>query len=69
MKNVLIAFSIIFILSSCSSVELEAVSSSEEETQRILAMGLSHEENLIEASKLDTPHIISVVSLQSLVFS
>ena len=64
MKNVLIAFSIIFILSSCSSVELEAVSSSEEETQRILAMGLSHEENLIEASKLDTPHIISVVSLQ-----
>ena len=64
MKNVLIAFSIIFILSSCSSLELEAVSSSEEETQRILAMGLSHEENLIEASKLDTPHIISVVSLQ-----
>jgi len=35
----------------CSSLELETVSTSAEETQRILAMGLSHEENLIEAKK------------------
>jgi len=64
MKNFLITLSILFILSGCSSLELEAVSSSEEETNRILALGLSHEENLIEASKLDTPHLVSVVTLQ-----
>ena len=27
-------------------------------------MNLTHEENLIEASKLDTPHLVSVVTLQ-----
>ena len=27
-------------------------------------MGLSHEENLIEAKKLDSPHMVSVVTLQ-----
>ena len=51
-------------LFSCSSLELEAVSSSEEETQKILALGLSHEENLVEASKLKSDHMISVVTLQ-----
>jgi hypothetical protein len=45
----------------CSSLELEAVASSEQETQKILALGLSHEENLVEASKLDTPHKVVVV--------
>ena len=64
MKNFLITLSILFILSGCSSLELEAVSSSEEETNRILALGLSHEDNLIEASKLNTPHLVSVVTLQ-----
>ena len=38
--------------------------SSQQYTQRILDLGLSHEENLVEASKLRTPHMISVVSLQ-----
>ena len=38
--------------------------SSEQYTQKILSLGLSHEENLIEASKLGTPHLVSVVSLQ-----
>ena len=51
-------------LIGCSSIELEAVSTSQEETNRILAMGLTHEENLAEAQKLNTPHMISVVSLQ-----
>ena len=47
-----------------SSLELDDAMSSEDETQRILALGLTHEENLKEASKLNTPHLISVVSLQ-----
>ena len=64
MKFLLFFFSFVFILSGCSSLELEAVPSSEQETQRILALGLSHEENLIEASKLDTPHMVAVVTLQ-----
>ena len=51
-------------LIGCSSLELEAVSSSQEETQRILALGLSHEENLIEAKKLGSDHMIAVVTLQ-----
>ena len=37
--------------------------SSEDETQRILALGLTYEENLKEASKL-SPHLASVVSLK-----
>jgi hypothetical protein len=64
MKNLIIVFSILIILAGCSSIELEAVSSSSEETKRILALGLTHEENLIEASKLDSPHKVSVVTLQ-----
>ena len=60
--------SIILILSigliGCSSIELEPISTSQEETNRILAMGLTHEENLAEAKKLKTAHMTSVVSLQ-----
>ena len=47
-----------------SSLELDDAMSSEDETQRILALGLTHEENLKEASKLKIPHLITVVSLQ-----
>ena len=47
-----------------SSLELEDALSSEDEAQRILALGLTHEENLLEASKLSTPHLVSVVSLK-----
>jgi hypothetical protein len=64
MKFLLFFFSLIFFLSGCSSLELESVPSSEQETKRILALGLSHEENLIEASKLDNPHKVAVVTLQ-----
>jgi hypothetical protein len=64
MKKYFPLFLISFILFGCSSIELEAVSTSEEETQRILALGLSHEENLIEAKKLKSNHMISVVTLQ-----
>jgi len=51
-------------LTSCSSLVLEPVSSSQDETQRILSLGLTHAENLIEASKLDSTHTISVVTGQ-----
>ena len=63
-KFLLLSLSISLALFGCSSLELEAVSTSADETQRILSMGLTHEENLVEASKLDTTHMISVVSLQ-----
>lgn len=48
----------------CSSLTIEDATSSKDETQRILAMGLSLEASLAEAKKLDTPHMVSVVSLQ-----
>jgi hypothetical protein len=64
MKKLLLALSLSIALFGCSSLELEAVSTSAEETERILAMGLSHEENLVEASKLKSSHMVSVVSLQ-----
>ena len=64
MKKFILLLSVLIGLSSCSSLELQALTSSEEETQRILALGLSYEENLIEASKLNDPHMVTVVSLQ-----
>ena len=64
MKKLLIISFLSIGLIGCSSIELEAVSTSQEETNRILAMGLTHEENLAEANKLNTAHMISVVSLQ-----
>ena len=51
-------------LTGCASLELDAVASSEEETQKILALGLTHAENLIEANKLKDSHTISVVTGQ-----
>ncbi|MDC0195759.1 hypothetical protein OAJ80_02365 [Candidatus Thioglobus sp.] len=57
-------FLTLFLLTGCSNIQLEAVSTSAEETQRILAMGLTHEENLIEASKIKSSHMASVVKLQ-----
>ena len=50
--------------SSLSSLELGEALSTEDEANRILALGMSHEENLKEASKLDSPHKISVVTLK-----
>tara|TARA_B110000008_G_C16885344_1_gene530629 strand:- start:422 stop:1132 length:711 start_codon:yes stop_codon:yes gene_type:complete len=64
MKKIILLISVFFCLSSCSSLEIQGLTSSEEETQRILALGLSHEENLAEATKLNDPHMVTVVSLQ-----
>lgn len=64
MKKTLIVFLLSLVLVGCSSLELGDALSSEQYTQQILDLGLTHEENLIEASKLKTPHLVSVVTLQ-----
>jgi len=64
MHKLLLLLSVTAVLFGCSSLTLEDTSSSRDETQRILAMGLTLEQSLAEAKKLDTPHLVSVVSLQ-----
>ena len=64
MKKLLQFFLISLTIVGCSSMQLEAVSSSQDETQRILALGLTHAENLIEAKKLKDNHTVSVVTGQ-----
>jgi len=64
MKKILQILLISIGLTGCSSLVLEPVSSSQDETQRILNLGLTHAENLIEASKLKDNHTISVVTGQ-----
>ena len=64
MKKNLIIFLISLGLVGCSSLELGDALSSEQYTQQILDLGLTHEENLVEAGKLKTPHLVSVVTLQ-----
>ena len=64
MKKILQILLLSIGLIGCSSLELEPISSSADETQRILSLGLTHEENLIEASKLKSFHTISVVTGQ-----
>ena len=46
-----------------SSLELDDAMSSDDETQRILALGLTHEENLKEASKLKIQNRDGVTTL------
>jgi len=46
----------------CSSLELTAMPSSETEVQRILSLGLSHDENLVEASKLSDSNMSLAVT-------
>ncbi len=64
MKKSLIVIFLSLFFSGCASIELGDAMSSQQYTQKILALGLTHEENLVEASKLSTPHLVSVVSLQ-----
>mgnify|MGYP000014565536 FL=1 len=64
MKKILQILLLSIGLTGCSSLVLEPVSSSQDETQRILSLGLTHAENLIEASKLNSSHTISVVTGQ-----
>jgi hypothetical protein len=64
MNKFFLIFLISFGIVGCSSLELGDAMSSQQYTQKILDLGLSHEDNLAEARKLKTPHLISVVSLQ-----
>jgi hypothetical protein len=64
MKKILQILLLFIGLTGCASLVLEPVSSSQDETQRILALGLTHAENLIEAGKLKDNHTISVVTGQ-----
>jgi len=64
MKKFLLLFSFLFLLAGCSSLEIDPATSSEDESQKILALGLSHEENLRMASKLGTPHLVKIVTLK-----
>jgi len=64
MKKILQILLLSIGLTGCSSLVLEPVSSSQDETQRILALGLTHSENLIEARKLNDNHTVSVVTGQ-----
>ncbi|MDA8905399.1 hypothetical protein N9I58_02945 [Candidatus Thioglobus sp.] len=64
MKKILQIILLSIGLTGCASFELEPVSSSQDEVQRILDLGLTHTENLIEASKLNDQHTVSVVTGQ-----
>ena len=64
MKKLLQILLISLCLLGCASLELGDALSSEQYTQQILDLGLTHEENLEQASKLKTPHLVSVVTLQ-----
>ena len=67
MKKILQILLLSIGLTGCASLVLEPVSSSQDETQKILALGLTHAENLIEASKLKDNHTISVVTGQLMI--
>jgi hypothetical protein len=62
MKKILLILLISFGLIGCSSInltslELSTTSPSDIETEKILALGLSHDQNLVEARKIANPNI------------
>ena len=61
MKNILQIFLISFSLIGCSSIDFSTVSPSATQTDKILALGLTHKENLLEAQKLLDPVLASAV--------
>ena len=64
MKKILLTLLLSIGLIGCSSLELEPVSSSIDETQRILSLNLTHEQSLVEASKLESSHAVRIVTGQ-----
>jgi hypothetical protein len=63
MKKIFTIILISSILISCSSLKLESASSSEEITRQILDLGLSHEDNIVEAGKLKNSNLTQAVTL------
>ena len=71
MKKILLVLLLSIGLIGCSSVnlpsvnlsalELSAISPSDVQTEKILALGLSHDQNLVEARKIVDPNIASAV--------
>jgi len=66
MKKILLVLSLFISLIGCSSVnlsslELSAISPSDVKTEKILALGLSHDQNLVEARKIADPNTASAV--------
>ena len=48
-------------LIGCSSIEISTISPSDVQTDRIIALGLTHEENLVEARKLSDLNLTNAV--------
>jgi uncharacterized protein YcfL len=71
MKKILLVLLLSFGLIGCSSInvpsiklpslELSSISPSDIQTEKILALGLSHDQNLVEALKIADPSIASAV--------
>jgi len=66
MKKILLVLLLSIGLIGCSSVnlsalELSAISPSDVQTEKILSLGLSHDQNLVEAGKIADPNIASAV--------
>jgi hypothetical protein len=66
MKKILLILLLSFGLIGCSSInlpslELSSISPSDIETEKILALGLSHDQNLVEARKITDSNISSAV--------
>jgi len=61
MKKKLITLFLSISLIGCSSLDLSTTSPSDIETDRILALGLNHSDNLNQASKLADPILVNAV--------
>ena len=62
MKKILLILILSIGLASCSSIKFEDIATPDSETSRILALDLTHEENLSEASKISDSHMSAVIT-------
>ena len=62
MKKILQILLLSIGLTGCTSIVFEDIATSDSETARILALGLTHSENLSEASKISDQYMSSVIT-------
>ena len=62
MKKILPILLLSIGLAGCSSIKFEDIATPDSETARILALGLTHEENLNEANKILDSHMSAVIT-------